>query len=659
MRFHRESMVLCFAVLCFAASGLSAKPQDDGKPKRLDQFDDIDPSVLNVDVPSLLHIRTDEDVARVRTELIAFIWKNDGQLPNASDVVRAAADLPPPLAMCPATCETLTIEMTNGFKSVVHHFQPKKPTRKLALFHQGHDDNVWSGGGAETVTFLLDRGYAVMVFQMPLFGDNKPFAPAGVGSHNAMEQLVARDLEPIRYFVEPVAVALNYSAKQFAHDDVVMIGLSGGGWTTTLYAALDPRVRLSFPVAGTLPDYLRVGRTGDKGDWEQYYPALYRIANYLDLYVMGASGPGRKQRQVLNKFDSCCFWGVGYRTYEKHVQEAVGESGAGGFDVYLDESHRSHLVSQDTLKRAIGPLLEEARTRPLVKTTHVYKTVGDVKVEADVYRPDAEENRPVVVWIHGGALIVGSRSQVPKQILELCTRDRFVLVSLDYRLAPEVKLPEIAVDLQDAFRWLHEQGPMLFGADPQRIVVTGGSAGGFLTMLSGAIVTPRPTALVAYWGYGDIDGDWTRSASTHHGESVPRDEALAAVGKRVLTNTDDPAEGKARCGYYRYLRQTGGWSLGVTGVDAAKEPGRLDAFCPVKQITSVYPPILMIHGTEDTDVPYACSVDMARELTRHGVKHELLTVVGAEHGLRDGDPGKVAEANTRAIEFIREQLTGN
>lgn len=317
-------------------------------------------------------------------------------------------------------------------------------------------------------------------------------------------------------------------------------------------------------------------------------------------------------------------------------------------------------LSLSLLVTAIGIAADnDAKTaaeKPLVKTTHVYKTVGDVKVEADVYRPEGTEARPVVVWIHGGALIVGSRSQVPKPILELCTRERFVFVSLDYRLAPEVKLPEIAADVQDGFRWLHEQGPKLFGADTRRIVVTGGSAGGFLTMLSGAIVQPKPTALVAYWGYGDIDGEWTRSKSTHHGAPVSRDEALAGVGKKVLTNTDDPAEGKARGGYYRHLRQTGGWSLGVTGIDAEKEPGKLDRFCPVKQITRDYPPILMIHGTKDTDVPYFCSADMARELTKQGVKHELLTIEGAEHGLRDGDPKKVAEANARAREFIKEQL---
>lgn len=293
---------------------------------------------------------------------------------------------------------------------------------------------------------------------------------------------------------------------------------------------------------------------------------------------------------------------------------------------------------------------------PLVKSTHTYKTVGAVAVEADVYRPAGAERRPVVVWIHGGALIVGSKSQVPKQILELCTRERFVFVSLDYRLAPEVKLPEIATDLKDALAWLHSKGPEVAGADTSRVVVTGGSAGGFLTMLAGAIVEPKPRALVAYWGYGDIDGEWTREKSTHHGAAVGADEAQVGVGLRVLTNTDDPNEAKRRGAFYRYQRQTGGWSRAVTGVDAVAEPGKLDAFCPVKLVSPKYPTLLMVHGTADTDVPYACSVNMARELAKHGVKHELLTVEGAEHGLRDGDPKRVAEVNARAIEFIREQL---
>ncbi|MDB5385594.1 MAG: hypothetical protein JWM11_1240 [Planctomycetaceae bacterium] len=302
----------------------------------------------------------------------------------------------------------------------------------------------------------------------------------------------------------------------------------------------------------------------------------------------------------------------------------------------------------------------QVASMPLVKSTYVYKKVGDVAISADVYRPAGTESRPVVVWIHGGALIVGSRNQVPRNILEMCTQERFVFVSLDYRLAPEVKLPEISNDIQDAFKWLHEQGPKLFQADTSRIVVTGGSAGGFLTMLSGVVVKPRPSALVAYWGYGDIDAKWATDSSDHYRTKTPLIDpktAVAAVQQgKVLTNTDDPTTQKARGDYYRYLRQSGGWSREVTGIDAAKEPGKLKPYCPVQLITPEYPPIMMIHGTADTDVPYECSAKMDAELTRHGVEHVLATIPGAEHGLRDGDPKLVAVANSKALEFIRRHL---
>lgn len=296
----------------------------------------------------------------------------------------------------------------------------------------------------------------------------------------------------------------------------------------------------------------------------------------------------------------------------------------------------------------------------LVKSTYVYKSVGGVPVSADVYRPEGTTPRPVVVWIHGGALILGSRSQIPKNILDLCTRERFIFVSLDYRLAPEVKLPEIATDVQDAFKWLHEQGPKLFQADTDHIVVTGGSAGGFLTMLSGVIVKPRPSALVAYWGYGDIDANWATGASEHYRTKTPLVDpkaALAAVHQgKVLTNTNEPLIQSGRGNYYRYLRQTGGWSREVTGIDAAKDPAKLKPYCPLQLITPDYPPIMMIHGTTDTDVPYECSAKMDAQLTQHGVEHVLVTVPGAEHGLRDGNPQLVAEANARALAFIRQHL---
>src|SRR5438270_10036378 len=134
------------------------------------------------------------------------------------------------------------------------------------------------------------------------------------------------------------------------------------------------------------------------------------------------------------------------------------------------------------------------------KMTYTYKTVGDVKIQGDVYRSATPELRPVLVWIHGGALIMGSRQSVPKQLLDLAKQEDYALVSIDYRLAPEVKLPAIADDVSDALAWIRKEGPKLFRANSAKIVVSGGSAGGYLTLLAGTRVEPRPRALVAYWG---------------------------------------------------------------------------------------------------------------------------------------------------------------
>jgi acetyl esterase/lipase len=294
------------------------------------------------------------------------------------------------------------------------------------------------------------------------------------------------------------------------------------------------------------------------------------------------------------------------------------------------------------------------------KKTYTYKTVGDVKIQADVYRADDAEVRPLVVWIHGGALINGGRNSVPPRLLDLCRKEGFALASLDYRLAPEVKLPAIIEDVQDAFRWLREQGPKELHIDPDRIVATGGSAGGYLTLMSGFCVKPRPRALVAYWGYGDVDGDWYTRPSEFYRKNSPlvsKEDAYKGVGDKVLTASEGGGEGpKARGRFYLYLRQNGLWTREVTGFDPDKEPRKLDPYCPVRNVTAEYPPTLLVHGDQDTDVPYELSAAMAKELARQKVSHELITVKGAGHGLSGGDKKLVDDANDRALEFIRRQL---
>jgi len=69
-------------------------------------------------------------------------------------------------------------------------------------------------------------------------------------------------------------------------------------------------------------------------------------------------------------------------------------------------------------------------------------------------------------------------------------------------------------------------------------------------------------------------------------------------------------------------------------------------------VTRDFPPTMLIHGTNDTDVPYEQSLMMAEEFEKYNVEHELVTIPGAEHGLRDGDPELVEAANNSAVEFI-------
>ncbi len=129
------------------------------------------------------------------------------------------------------------------------------------------------------------------------------------------------------------------------------------------------------------------------------------------------------------------------------------------------------------------------------------------------------------------------------------------------------------------------------------------------------------------------------------------------MGEKVLAGTDgNTPNRKGRSRYYLWLRQNGLWTREVTGFDPHTQRKQLDPYCPIRNVTPDYPPILMVHGTRDTDVPYQQSAAMAKELARHGVRHELVTVPNAGHGLGGGDKREVAEAHERALAFIRRYL---
>ena len=95
--------------------------------------------------------------------------------------------------------------------------------------------------------------------------------------------------------------------------------------------------------------------------------------------------------------------------------------------------------------------------------TCVHKTVENCEIRVDVYHPSPGSGpTPTIVHIHGGALIHGSRDYIHPEQLELYLSAGNAVVSIDYRLAPETKLPLIVEDLQDAFRWVRGRGAVSF-----------------------------------------------------------------------------------------------------------------------------------------------------------------------------------------------------
>ncbi len=99
--------------------------------------------------------------------------------------------------------------------------------------------------------------------------------------------------------------------------------------------------------------------------------------------------------------------------------------------------------------RAAGGMERPQLLRSIRSQTYAYKTVGDLQIKADVHRFDDDVVRPVVVWIHGGALMFGNRGGL-FGISEMMLEAGYVVVSIDYRLAPETQLPSIIEDLEDA-----------------------------------------------------------------------------------------------------------------------------------------------------------------------------------------------------------------
>ncbi len=318
--------------------------------------EDIRPPVPMTRPDSLITIRSRAQADATRQRLRRLLWGDSAR--SATPVAEEKAIFDDRFAYSGlATIDRLTVEMDFGLRSVIYRFHPKDLNGHTVIYHQGHGGHFAKGGAL--IERLVTLGYEVIALSMPLLGpNNQPlidsprFGQFRLEAHDQMGFLEPPAGHPLRYFVEPVLGVMDF----LGAERVAMIGLSGGAWTTTICAAIDSRIGLSFPAAGTAPMYLRFAGTLESADWEQLTPEPYRIANYLELYVLGSLGAGHGQLQILNRFDPCCFAGDAWQTYRAVVRRAVEEIGDGEFDVISDTSHRQHQISPWAADRIVETL---------------------------------------------------------------------------------------------------------------------------------------------------------------------------------------------------------------------------------------------------------------------------------------------------------------
>lgn len=284
-----------------------------------------------------------------------------------------------------------------------------------------------------------------------------------------------------------------------------------------------------------------------------------------------------------------------------------------------------------------------------MKTTVVYKKSEQFEIKADFY-PTSIQFAPVIVYIHGGGLFWGSREDMKTEQVEFYLQSGFNVFSIDYRLAPETKLPNIKIDIEDALSWLRHVGIKQFDYNPEKIAVIGSSAGGYLALLSGTFDI-KPQAIVSFYGYGDITGEWAIKPSPHYQKmtTVPKELADMLVSNEVITV--GPIQ--KRYAIYMYARQNGVW------IEKINDMGKQDllTLCPINSVNADYPPTLLLHGTLDEDVPYEQSVDMSQALTKVGVENQFITIPNGKHVFdEDWQSGTVQNAFIDVIRFLKKHL---
>ena len=330
-------------------------------------------------IPKRITINSENDLIKKRDKLIDYIWMGDGfpsQFPDRVDMNISPNGYQDIKNL--ERIDSFTINMDFGkyedkiflskdmeMNSISYLFTPTISNKKLVIFHQGHAEQDFLVDKTKISEFL-DNGFSVLIFSPPVHGmNNEPvleferFGKLRLNSHNHFNLIDNEYFHPLKFFVEPIIVSLNYVEQNLDYDNYYMVGLSGGGWTTTLTSALDHRISKNYSIAGSFPLYMKSDRL-NFGDYEQTKPELYSIATYEELYIMSSFYTDQHSVQIFIYNDPCCFQAELYEKfpYGDAIQDQLDILGGGGkFSVFLDSSTRVHEVSDHALSLVLDDML--------------------------------------------------------------------------------------------------------------------------------------------------------------------------------------------------------------------------------------------------------------------------------------------------------------
>ncbi len=245
----------------------------------------------------------------------------------------------------------------------------------------------------------------------------------------------------------------------------------------------------------------------------------------------------------------------------------------------------------------------------------------------DVYLAKADQPTPAMVYIHGGGWRAGSKNRVPAWLLNAVRNGWLSVVSVEYRFTNVAPHPAQVNDCLRAIQFVRHHADQ-WNIDPQRIGVTGGSAGGHLSLW---------VAL-----HDDV-------ADAEAADPVARRSSRVACAVSFAGPTDwsllDELEHKHPA-YRQLLGYEPGTPAGEMDAEAKKNVS------PISFASKDDPPVMQVHGDQDVIVPLQHAQKLDQRLQSVGVLSELVVVEGANHGVAGAGP----QVTERAREFVRKQL---